>query len=88
MSTLARLTLAQYDCMIERGVFEEDDRRRLEFIRGEIREMNPIGSLHEEVVDRLAEWSQESVPKAQVRVRVQNLIGLPELESAPQPDIA
>ena len=87
MSTIARLTLAQYDRMIERGVFEQDENRRLEFIRGEIREMNPIGSLHDEVVTRLAEWSYANVSKERVRVRVQGSIGLPELESAPQPDV-
>jgi len=51
VSTIARLTLAQYDRMIERGVFEHEEHRRLEFIRGEIREMNPIGPLHEDVVN-------------------------------------
>lgn len=88
MSTIARLTLAQYDRMIERGVFEHDEHRRLEFIRGEIREMNPIGALHDEVVTRLAEWSYANLSKEQVRVRVQGSIGLAKLESAPQPDIA
>jgi len=88
VSTIARLSLAEYDRMIERGVFDEAKRRRLEFIRGEIREMTPIGSLHEVVVDRLTEWSFSSLPKGKVWVRVQNSIGLPELESAPEPDLA
>ena len=51
MSTIARLSLAQYDLMIEQGVFDGDRRRRLEFIEGEIREMTPIGAMHEVVVD-------------------------------------
>ena len=80
MSTIARLSLAEYDRMIERGVFDEGKRRRLEFIRGEIREMTPIGSLHEVVVDRLNEWSFRSLPKGKVWLRVQNSIGLPDLE--------
>ena len=63
VSTIARLSLAEYDRMIERGVFDEGKLRRLEFIRGEIREMTPIGSLHEVVVDRLNEWSIRSLPK-------------------------
>ncbi len=74
--------------MIERGVFDERKRRRLEFIRGEIREMTPIGSLHEVVVDRLTEWSIRRLPEGKAWVRVQNSIGLPELESAPEPDLA
>jgi Uma2 family endonuclease len=88
MSTIARLSLAEYDRMIEHGVFDLDRQQRLEFIRGEIRQMNPIGSPHEEVVDRLTEWSIRSLPKGKARVRVQNSIGLPEVESAPQPDVA
>ncbi len=88
MSITAHLTLAQYDRMIEAGVFDQRDRRRLEFIQGEIREMVPIGSPHEEIVDRLTVWSIESLPKDRVRVRVQNSIGLPMLESAPEPDLA
>jgi Uma2 family endonuclease len=88
VSTIARLTLAEYDRMIQSGVFDHGRRRRLEFIRGEIREMTPIGSPHEEVVDRLPRWSFKNLPEERVRVRVQNSIGLPELESAPEPDIA
>jgi len=88
VSTIAHLTLADYDRMIERGVFDQRGRRRLEFIRGEIREMTPIGSLHEVVVDKLNEWSMRSVPVGKVWVRVQNSIGLPSLESAPEPDLA
>lgn len=88
VSTIARLSLAEYDRMIECGVFDGRKRRRLEFIRGEIREMTPIGSLHEVVVDRLTEWSILSLPEGKAWVRVQNSIGLPELESAPEPDLA
>ena len=88
MSTIAHLSLAEYDRMIERGVFDQGKRRRLEFIRGEIRDMTPIGSMHEVVVDRLNEWSMRNLPEGKVWVRVQNSIGLPSLESAPEPDIA
>lgn len=88
MSTIAQLTLAEYDRMIAAGVFDQGRRRRLEFIRGEIREMAPIGSLHEVVVDRLNEWSVRSLPTGKAWVRVQNSIGLPRLESASEPDLA
>jgi len=87
MSTIARLSLAQYDRMIEHGVFDDGTQRRIEFIRGEIREMNPIGSMHEVVLDRLNEWSFENLPRRTVWVRIQSSIGLVELESAPQPDM-
>lgn len=88
MSTIARLSLADYDQAIAAGMFDGRQRRRIEFIRGEIREMSPIGSLHEVVVDRLNAWSFRVLPEGMAWVRVQNSIGLPELESAPEPDIA
>ncbi len=88
MSTVAKLTLDEYDLMIGSGVFDRRERRHLELIRGEIRERATIGPMHEVMVDRLNEWSFKSLPKGKVRVRVQNSIGLLCLESAPEPDIA
>jgi Uma2 family endonuclease len=87
VSTIAHLSLAEYDRMIEAGVFDQRRRRRLEFIRGEIREMTPIGSRHEVMVDKLAEWSHRSLSREKGWVRVQNSIWLAPLESAPEPDI-
>jgi hypothetical protein len=52
MSTTARFSLADYDQMIARGLFEQRAERGVELIRGALREMNPLGSLHESVVDR------------------------------------
>ena len=88
MSTTARLSLAEYDRMIDRGVFDVHKQRRLELFQGELREMNPIGSRHETVVDRLTEWSIKNVPHGKAWIRVQNSIGFPEQESTAQPDIA
>ncbi len=85
MSTIAKFTLAEYDRIAESGAI---DQRRLEFIRGEIREMTPIGPMHEDVLDRLNLWSIESVSPKEARVRVQQSIGLPEFDCAPEPDIA
>ena len=59
MSTIARLTVAEYNRMLHAGVFDQG--RRVEFIAGEIREMSPIGPEHETVVDRLARWSFRNV---------------------------
>jgi len=87
VSTVAHLTLDQYDRMIAAGAFEQGRRLRLELIQGEIREMTPIGPTHESVVDALNEWSMDSLPRRRVRVRIQNSIGLPDLESAPEPDV-
>ena len=85
MSTTARFSLAEYDRIVDTGAL---DQRRLELIRGEIREMAPIGSPHEHAVDVLTRWSTRSVSEEQACIRVQNSIGLVELESAPEPDFA
>jgi Uma2 family endonuclease len=87
MSTVAHFSLTEYDRMIAAGVFDERERRRIELIFGEVRDMNPIGSQHETIVDRLTEWSFGVLPKGSVWVRVQNSIGLPGWSSAPEPDL-
>ncbi|MGQ0636991.1 MAG: Uma2 family endonuclease [Planctomycetaceae bacterium] len=89
MSTTTRLTVAQYDRMIAQGVFDETagKRPRIELIEGELLTMSPIGPRHEWIVDVLTEWSFESLPRRQLWVRVQNTVDIPELDSAPEPDI-
>jgi hypothetical protein len=52
-----KLTLEEYERMVAAGIFSRRERRRVEFIRGEIRQMSPIGSRHEDVLDRLIKWS-------------------------------
>ena len=39
-------------------------------------------------VDQLNRWSVKNVPEDKILVRIQNSIGIPELESAPEPDVA
>lgn len=85
MSTVARLTIGEYDRMIESGVFEN---RRIELIHGELRDMSPIGVPHEYAVDELTEWSFKNAPLDRVRIRNQHSVGLTELSSVPQPDVA
>jgi Uma2 family endonuclease len=85
MATLARLSIQDYDQIIATGVF---DGRRIEFIEGRICEMTPIGDEHEHAVDELNEWSVLSVARLGVRVRIQETLGLPSLESVPQPDVS
>lgn len=88
MSTVTHLTIAEYDRMIAAGVFEPRERNRLELIHGELREMSPIGSEHEVIVDYLNEWSIRTLPRGKAWVRVQNSIGIAILDSAPEPDLA
>jgi Uma2 family endonuclease len=87
MSIIAQLSLEEYDRMIAAGVFHSQRHRRLELIHGEIREMAPIGTPHEEIVDLIVKWSMQAIDDATIRVRVQSSIGLPHSTSAPQPDV-
>ncbi|GAB6068134.1 Uma2 family endonuclease [Methylothermus subterraneus] len=77
-----RITTAEFQRMVEAGVFAEDD--RLELIEGEIFEMAPVGARHAECVSRLV---RILVKGSRSLVRVQDPICLSE-ESQPQPDIA
>ena len=86
MSITARFSVAEYDRMIRRGDFVRSE-RRLELIRGEIRTMAPIGSPHEMAVEQLNFWSIRNLPEDKVWVRIQDSIGIPELASAPEPDV-
>ena len=86
MSAVARLSVAEYDRMIERGIFDSQPERRIELIYGELREMNPPGPTHEVMIDRLTRWSFRNLSD-EVWVRVQNSIGAEKLDSAPQPDV-
>jgi Uma2 family endonuclease len=88
MSTTTKVAYDEYCRLAESGAFEGLNRRRVELIRGEIIDMNPIGHPHEFAVDQLTEWSFKNAPLGEVRVRIQNSIGLPELESLPEPDVA
>src|SRR5438270_8242716 len=87
MSTTARTTVDDYHRMIARGEFVPREEHRVELVRGEIVPMSPIGPLHNDVVDRLAEWSIGSLPRGAARVRIQGSIGLPSLASEPEPDV-
>ncbi len=87
MSTAARFSLAQYDLMVEAGAFDGRHRQRVEFVRGEIREMTPMSARHACAIERLNAWSFESTPRAAVAVRIQCPARIPELESAPEPDV-
>jgi Uma2 family endonuclease len=82
-----RLTLAEYDEMVDRGAFAWLRDRRIELIRGEIREMMAPNPPHSLVVSNLDAWSHHSVPADEVIIRVQNPVGIPELDSSPEPDV-
>lgn len=88
MSTSTLLSLEEYDQMIADGAFAPPDNyRRCELIRGVIRDMSPIGPAHAEVVNFLSDWSYEVTSRRDVRIRVQSSTRIPELVTAPEPDL-
>jgi Uma2 family endonuclease len=87
MSTVANFTLEQYERMVEAGTFDGRLRQHVEFIRGEIREMNPIGSYHAQVLGDLTDWSYDVVPRREIAIRVQTTLRIPGSNSAPEPDL-
>ena len=69
--------------MVESGILAEDD--RVELIDGEVRQMNPIGSLHAAIVNRLTALLTNRLGDRAI-VSVQNPVILNDL-TEPQPDI-
>ena len=87
MSTVARFSFDQYELMIEAGAFAGKHRQRVELIRGEIRQMSPIGAPHARFVDLLTRLSIELLPESRAWVRIQSTLAIPALDSAPEPDV-
>jgi Uma2 family endonuclease len=87
MSTVANFHLEQYERMVEAGAFDGRLRQRVEFIHGEIREMNPIGSFHAQVLSDLTDWSYDVTPRKEISIRVQTTLRMPLQQSAPEPDL-
>src|SRR5687767_6618820 len=87
MSTIPKFTIAAYDRLIERGMFDGPDHRRIELIRGELREISPAGPFHDDLIRILDDWSHKNAP-SNAQIRVQCSIGILELDSVPEPDIA
>lgn len=72
--------------MIERGAFDHL-KRRIELIRGEIREMNPAGPIHDDLISYMLDWSVRTTKRDKVRVTAQTGLDLTKLESRPEPDL-
>lgn len=87
MSTSTRITADQYHAMIRRGEFEPREEHHVELLYGEIVNMSPIGPPHSSLITRLLEWSFRSLLDAQAVVRPQCPIGIPALDSEPEPDL-
>ncbi|NJM52990.1 MAG: Uma2 family endonuclease [Blastocatellia bacterium] len=77
------ITVAEYDRMIELGVYTEND--RIELLNGEIIELMPKGPKHVYFNEKVADFFKEKLDK-NVDVRSQNPIVLDDF-SEPEPDI-
>lgn len=78
-----KLSVDQYEQMIQAGILGEND--RVELIRGELLDKMPIGESHVEVVNRLTRLFSKLLDDA-VTVSVQNPVVL--TDSEPEPDVA
>ncbi len=87
MSTIAKLTLREYERIVATGVFDGKNHRRLELIRGELREMSPIGPVHADLVAWLTNSSIRNTSADEIQVRVQSPLALEEADCEPEPDI-
>ncbi len=82
-ATPYRFTVAQYEQMIEAGVFHEDE--RIELIEGEIIQMAAVGVRHATCIVQFNELLQQLVA-GKFYVSPQNPMRLPD-NSEPQPDL-
>jgi Uma2 family endonuclease len=87
MSMLAKLSVAEYEQIVATGIFDGRNKRRIELICGELRTMNPIGSEHAMMVDRLTAWSFAAAQREKIWVRVQNPLAFLDADSEPEPDV-
>jgi Uma2 family endonuclease len=94
MNTSLKITVEQYEAMVDRGDFDPVEEHHVELIRGEIvprfgdDPRTPMNPPHAHINNELLEWSFETAPRAEVRVSSQASIRIPGLDSEPQPDVA
>ncbi|MEZ6135777.1 MAG: Uma2 family endonuclease [Pirellulaceae bacterium] len=86
MSTNLRLTLDEYDHMVNCGAFDAVD-SRVELIRGELCGMNPAGPLHDDLIGYLHDWSVRSTLRATIHIHGQTGMSIPQADSRPEPDV-
>ncbi len=87
MSMTVRTTYEEFDATIRRGDLADTD-NRFELLFVEICVMPLPDPPHESAVDELNEWRIRSLPAGAARVRIQNTLGIPALDSVTLPDVA
>jgi Uma2 family endonuclease len=86
MSNALRLSVQEYEQMVERGAFDALH-RRVELVQGEIRTTNPAGPAHDDIIDFLTHWSVQNTDPTLTRVRVQTGLNIPAFDSRTEPDV-
>lgn len=86
MSNELQLTLEQYDRLIARGAFARLE-KRIELIFGELREMNPAGPVHDDLIRYLIRWSRLRTSPTEVDILSQSGVALGDVQSRPAPDL-
>jgi len=81
------ISFGQYQTMVANDAFSLLGERRIELIKGTLREMSAPEPEHCEAVSQLNDWSMRARAINLIKVRIQNPIGIPALDSAPQPDL-
>ena len=86
VSTIARLTGADFDSMVERGAFDKIGPMKIELIHGELRFMNPAGPIHDDYIRYLTDWSYENSNRHFCSIQVQCSFMCDD--NRPEPDLA
>ncbi len=86
MSTALKLSVAEYVDMTKCGAFAQIG-RRIELIRGELREMNPQGPVHSWLVTALNNWSVKQANQYGMIASCRVPLDLTAQESMPEPDL-
>ena len=85
MSTLFRLTGAEFDSMAEHGSFDVLGPKTIELLHGELRFMNPAGPVHDDYIDYMNRWSMTNTSESIANIRVQS--GFVCDDHRPEPDV-
>ncbi len=85
MSTIAKITGAEFDAMVMQGAFDCIGPKKVELIHGELRFTNPTGPLHDDLIDYLTRWSVNATGNGIANIRIQS--GFVCDDNRPQPDI-
>ncbi len=85
MSSICKLTGAEFDAMAQSGSFDVLGPKKIELIHGELRIMNPAGPVHEDIIDYLNRWSMNCASAEVATIRVQS--GFVCEDHRPEPDV-